>query len=178
MGPTKPTPVRCSCAAHDDDGRDLDVHAADCARKVAFHETLATTLIMTDARVACGLHRLPFRDRWPSGFAVFTVEVFRAVTAIPGIWDEVRELAKLPAEAELSPKLFEAVLDKRPACCRVSPATLVELYAASGIGHVKICTYCGRFAKGTAIETLEQGRINHVCFACMSTASTTPQGMQ
>lgn len=163
---------------HDDTGPQLDPHADDCARKIAFRQALATAIILTNERATCGVHRLPFRERWPAGMAVFCVEAFRAVSALPGIWEEARELANLPAGAELTPKMLEAVLDKRPVCCRVTPQTLAELYGATTIGQVKICTYCGRFAKGTPIETVQQGRLDHVCFVCMSTASATPQEVQ
>lgn len=176
--PAKSEPVQCTCAAHDDTGSDLDPHADDCARRIAFRHMIATTIILTNERATCGVHRLPFREQWPAGLAVFCVEAFRAVTAVPGIWEEARELAQLPADATLGPKLLEAVLDKRPVCCRVSPQALVDLYVATKIGQVKICTYCGRFAKGTPIETVQQGRLDHVCFVCMSTASASSQEVQ
>ena len=178
--PDKPSSelAACTCAAHDDTSPFLDPHAEDCARKIAFREKLATTFTMTDQRSTCGLHRLPFRERWPVGMGIFAVEASRIVLGMPSVHAEARELAGLPADAKIEPKMVEAVLDRRPACCRVTREQLVELYVASKIGLVKHCHYCGAYAKGTPIETEQQGRIDHVCFNCMSTASSTPQEVQ
>lgn len=128
-------------------------------------------------RIACGLHRLPFRARWPLGFAIFTVRAFQEVTALDGIWDEAKSLLDAAArialgDAPLGPRALEPVLDKRPACCRFSAAQLAALYAETNIGAMNICSVCGLYALGTPINATNQ-HLAHLCFVCMSRASAT-----
>ena len=134
-------------------------------------------IMLTHRRVMCSVHSKPFQAQWPKGAAIFTVEAFRAVTAVPGIWDEARRLAGVGPDEKMSPRALEAVLDARPACCRLTPTTLVAVYEASKIGKSGHCEACGRKAIGGPVSA---SNINyaHVCFACVATASESPQGVQ
>lgn len=71
------------------------------------------------------------------------------------------------------PDPVEAVhhlLDARPACERVSRATLQRVYIESGIGREGTCQICHQEGLGTrfTVQTPRgRHRYRHVCFTCV-----------
>lgn len=134
---------------------------------------------LTRERALCPVHGEVFRDEWPRGFPIFMVTAFQAVTAIEGIWDEARRRSGITdATAKLSPKTLEAVFDARPMCCRLPPRVLARLIEDARKGRRGWCRVCGEKRAGEAIQTSNLGRIPHICYGCVSTASASPQGVQ
>lgn len=167
--------MKCSCALADESEQtEISKHAQDCARRIAFDEAVTSAFVLTHQRVMCPLHALPFRDEWPRGVVIFTVAIVKYVTAIDGIWDEARELANAGPDAELGIKALEPVLDRRAACCRVTPNELVAVYEETKIGVKRHCKFCGIKRMGTPVQATNLGRVRHACFVCMSTASARP----
>jgi hypothetical protein len=133
-------------------------------------------IVLDHRRSLCPLHGEPFRAQWPLGFAIFMVKGFQAVTAIDGIWDEARRLHGLAADADLDPKKLELVFDVRPICCRLSKQALRGLYVDCAIGVTRRCRVCNRKALGTEYKSQQQD-FAHLCFDCVCSASSTPQGV-
>jgi hypothetical protein len=133
---------------------------------------------LTNERVGCALHLEPFRKRWPAGFAVFSVTLFQQVMAgVVGekLVEDIRRYHGLAPDAEVDIELVEGALDRKPACCRLTPAQLKAAYLASKVGHLNRCKHCGRKAMGTEIKHRDGEAvrtIRHVCFDCLVTAWT------
>lgn len=133
-------------------------------------------IVLDHKRALCQLHGEPFHARWPLGFAVFMVKGFQAATAIADIWEEARRLHGLAADADLDAKKLELVFDVRPICCRVSREALRALYVDCAIGVTRRCSVCNRKGLGTVYRSQQQD-FAHLCFNCVCTASSTPQGV-
>jgi len=195
--------AKCNCSrASDDASVNMNEHETTCARVIEWREYQSKAFIIDHKRVLCPVHGMPFQAQWPLGFAVFAVKIFEVVTGVPGIWDEALRLARpakcttdepcasclrndgslclMSSETDVTPyrlgvKALEPVLDARPACCRISPDKLVELYREARIGKKGRCRFCGRMQSwGTPITASNTGPLKHVCFDCISTASSTP----
>lgn len=114
-------------------------------------------------RLFCSLHGEPYRENWPRGFAIAAVELARTV---------------LDANLDVAgdPRAVEALLDAKPACCRVGPARLRVVYETSAIGVNARCKCCRRVGLGTVYKTQER-RYEHLCFVCVTeNISATPWG--
>jgi len=65
----------------------------------------------------------------------------------------------------------EAVLDEKPACCRMTPEQLLELYRETGLGSPERCALCGEVGDGTVYEARmladDAPWKDHVCFRCV-----------
>lgn len=134
-------------------------------------------VVLKHSRLFCALHGEPFRSQWPKGFVIAMVKGFQMFTAIDGVWDEARRLHGLGADIDLIPKHLEIVMDARPICCRIARTLLLELYKETGIGTMARCKICGRKSLGTPYEATNLGKLKHLCFDCVVTASATPQGV-
>lgn len=121
---------------------------------------------MTVRRVSCPRHGEPFRDQWPKGWALFSVQLMQWVLDDPRTLKEARDLAGVGAEEKVEPKWIEAVLDVRPACCRIGNTRLMRAYEESQVGHRARCRVCKRKRLGTPYQTIRQ-RVEHVCFDCV-----------
>ncbi len=132
-------------------------------------------VLLEHHRIACGLHMLPFKERWPSGWPIFTIKMFQAVVVVDGVLDEAHRLAGRTADDAHVMKDIERALDVRPACERITRTKLVEIYSESRIGVRGRCSVCNRKRIGTPIEATNIS-LPHLCFECMSTASATPFG--
>lgn len=131
---------------------------------------------MTNERIACVLHMEPFRKRWPAGWAIFAVTVFQGALANDATVADIRKYHGLAPDVEVDISMIEGALDRKPACCRITPAQLKAAYLASKVGHLGRCRPCNRKAMGTEIKHQEHGgpvrTIRHVCFDCLVTAWT------
>lgn len=129
------------------------------------------TVLLEHRRVMCSLHGEFFRKRWPTGFPIFCVRVFQEVMALD-------ETAKATEAGGLEwPASIHAVLDAKPACCRVTKETLRKLYLECKVGLPGRCSICRRRGLGTEFQMLQAATpyggdmqpvtYPHVCFDCV-----------
>lgn len=167
--------TRCTCSKGD---APIKEHADDCAYRKAFDPDKFDGIVMTRERALCPVHGEVFRDEWPRGFPIFTLMAFQVVVAVDGLWEEARRRAGITdPSAKVDQKALEAVFDARPICCRLPAPELARLLAEARKGKRAWCKVCGQKRAGEAIQTSNMGRIPHICYQCVSTASATSQAM-
>ena len=126
-------------------------------------------------RMFCAIHGEPFREQWPRDAVIFQLRAIEFLLHDEPTRTEAAQLAGLATGTPPDPKMIEAVLDKRPACCRLGGERLLEVYefqhANKGIGAKGFCPNCGRFALGAPYRNNTPSgvqRLPHVCFRCVA----------
>lgn len=127
-------------------------------------------IILEPHLVLCATHGEPLRRRWPAGYAVFALSLFRVVVESDAF---AEELGLIPPDTPGDLQLL--TLAVKPLCCRVKDLdadTLVEIYNATEIGVPGLCVRCMRTGLGTPYKYRNfWGRekwYNHVCFQCVA----------
>jgi hypothetical protein len=120
---------------------------------------------MTPERIGCQRHLEHFRARWPVGYVQFGLLLMEAIWRNPDALAEARETEGVGPKSKPSPKTIEKVLDKTPACCRVSQLDLLRAYTKCRVGILGRCECCGNKKLGTPYTTVVQ-KIDHLCFTC------------
>lgn len=125
--------------------------------------------------VWCPLHGEPFRADYPAGFPVATVQLLQAALELD---DLIADAAESSPGSE-APRVEAALpaLERKRACCRVTPETLLDVYrGARDDWPLELCDLCGDEAHGAPYVrdvSAEQGvagateTFAHVCFACV-----------
>ena len=112
-------------------------------------------------QVFCPRHGQPFREDWPKGYIVASLELLKEVMN--------SETFQKLTDGQVS--MINSLLRARPLCERVSAATLLRVYIVAGIGRERRCELCRDRGLGTSFN---MGRPNgqvvsyrHVCFNCV-----------
>lgn len=137
---------------------------------------------ITPTQAYCGRHGEVFRAEWPKG-AIFTqVKMFERLIGVKAskelseqLWAEAARLLGRTDTSEPLPlrEGLEALLNKKPMCCRLGDKVMRKLYDGAGIGTVGRCQVCkrknrkcvpiqARSAPGVEPHTMER-----VCFDCV-----------
>lgn len=130
---------------------------------------------LTPDRVACPGHMAPFRERWPVGWPVFSLELLDRVIRNPKVQAELDPAQDMVAA-------FNHLLDQCPMCCRATPKMLLEVYevvgqqAATELGAplwpVHRCVRCRKRNRAALIQVQVPGTMqpSHlwVCLPCIA----------
>jgi hypothetical protein len=123
-------------------------------------------------QVVCARHCEPFRAKWPNGYSVFSTSAISFVLADPAFMEEIK------GESGPDYGLAGAALNRKPVCCRLPPAKLVQFYLDAKIGSVAHCVACGTKREGTPFyfETPHGGAelLPHLCFQCVASGREIP----
>jgi hypothetical protein len=132
--------------------------------------TQAKPLDLSFGRVFCSRHGEPFRHAWPQGFGLATILLFRKVTELPQTLADARRIAGVGPDEEVEISVMERVLDEKPACCRLPPLAVLEVYLEIhrelGWGSVDRCVNCKLVKSGTPYKT-SHSEVDHLCFECV-----------
>lgn len=124
-------------------------------------ETGNKTLALPTSALMCSRHREPFFQQWPKGYAqVVKLALDEVVAKDKALFDAATR------DGVLDTELVTALLQAKPACCRVSPELLIKTYEAAEIGTRARCSLCKRKRLGTPYRT-QQGDLPHLCFECV-----------
>lgn len=127
-------------------------------------------LKITFERLFCARHGEPFRYEWPKGFPTAMMMLVQAVMELEETQKDGREIAGVPDGVDLDILILEKVLDKKPACCRLPPKQMLQIYLdihkQAGLGKVSRCQVCKLQKLGTPYRTRHESK-KHVCFSCV-----------
>lgn len=120
-------------------------------------------LTLSFDRTFCSTHGEVYRAHWPSGAYVAGLLMFEILVNSEKFLEECREVGgcEKPTIADL-----EAVLDKKPSCCRMGRDQLMQVFLRSQVGIRAKCKGCNRKRIGTPYKTATQ-EFSHLCFDCV-----------
>jgi hypothetical protein len=120
-------------------------------------------------RVACPGHGEHLRASWPSGFAVFSMLLFKAAVESPKLQEACRIEANLKADEPLPPPVINLVTEHRPLCYFVERTVIANALREMGTLRIARCDLCGvpGFAGPYSVNMM--GRIDTVT-ACVDCA--------
>jgi len=123
-------------------------------------------------RVLCPVHGEPLRAQWPNGYATLLVKLFERVAMREPFADEQAAYRRERTDGErlTDAEVIEALLDRKPLCCRVSAEEMLKAYEEAHKGgkfaRKRVCSVCGGRRLGTPYRT-QQGDFAHICFTCV-----------
>lgn len=111
-------------------------------------------------RTFCVRHGEPFQNE----SADFKIVLPEMISAVLNLKETAAEGRTISPESPLAPEVLGALLDKRPACCRLPQQELLRIYQL--VGREAVCDHCGKLRLGTPYR-MHYERKDHLCFHCV-----------
>lgn len=133
-------------------------------------EDAKTPIMLTHDRAFCPIHGEPYRADYPRGYPTAMVMLAAAVLEDDRTPRDLRALCgqtedELAGDPVLFNRQVEALLDAVPACCRIRPGKLREIYIET-VAKPARCSVCHRKGPGTPFKTVQRN-FAHVCVDCV-----------
>lgn len=122
-------------------------------------------------RLMCPGHGEHLAENWPTGFAMASMTILRAVLDDERLHAAIRTIGGKNKDGKLNINYINLITEKRPFCYFVDRDVIRQALTSSGIGTIAICHICGRSGMGgpyrvAAAMGKGSAKLPHVCFEC------------